>query len=108
MKKAEQGRVVNLGAEEWRGPARGRSWVNSAPAREEVMNRMAPLDWHGGVSYVLLHDHFWGKFRPVSNQNGIFLTASTEACTWTHNPSGHSWPLESSLIVKILKQKEGR
>lgn len=35
----------------------------------------------GGGSYVFSHDQFQGKFRQVSSQNRISLTARTESCT---------------------------
>lgn len=35
----------------------------------------------GRGSYVFSHDQFQGKFRQVSSQNRISLTARTENCT---------------------------
>lgn len=35
----------------------------------------------GGGSYVFSHDQFQEKFRQVSSQNRISLTARTENCT---------------------------
>lgn len=64
---------------------------------------MDPLGWLGGVSYVLSHDQFQGKFRPVSSQNRIFLTAISENCTWTPNPS---WAFSASCILPGNKDSQ--
>lgn len=50
----------------------------------------------GRGSYMFSHDQFQGKFRQVSSQNRISLTARTENCTWTHHPS---WALSASCLL---------
>lgn len=59
----------------------------------------------GRGSYVFSHDQFQGKFRQVSSQNRISLTARTKNCTRTYNSS---WRLSTSYILPGHKYSQRR